>query len=223
MKKAALLVFLPIFLLIAVVSVPYWLGASIEKQLRAQSDLFQRQWQQQPGVSYELYRYQRGYFSSIVDTRFTFDPQIISALAASDFPVMAPFGLIFRHKITHGPRIGKGFSLRTMSKIETLLVPDGRHKAISNFYFGDQAAFSMTTRLEWTGAMKSDGAVPSYRGRDHTGQYHVKWGGVNWGFEGNWITAQGKGRFNAPRFELASADHGVTVVRGSQGCSQSFW
>jgi len=109
MKKAALLVFLPIFLLIAVVSVPYWLGASIEKQLRAQSDLFQRQWQQQPGVSYELYRYQRGYFSSIVDTRFTFDPQIISALAASDFPVMAPFGLMFRHKITHGPRIGRGF------------------------------------------------------------------------------------------------------------------
>ncbi|MCF6324480.1 MAG: YdgA family protein [Gammaproteobacteria bacterium] len=211
MKKTALLIFLPILMLIAVASVPYWVGGAIEKQLRAQSDLFQLQWKQQPGVSYELYRYQRGYLASVVDTRFTFDPQMISVLPMSDALVMAPFSLTFRHTISHGPWIDKGFSLRTMSRIDTVLVPEGEQQATSNFYFGDRGAFAMTTWLEWAGAIRSDGAVPAYRGRDHTGQYDVKWGGVNWGVEGGWMVAQGRGHFNAPRFELANADYGVTV------------
>ncbi len=211
MKKTALLVFLPILMLIAVVSVPYWVGGAIEKQLRAQSDLFQLQWKPQSGVSYELYHYQRGYLASVMDIRFTFDPQMISVLPIPNSLVMAPFSLTFRHSISHGPWIDKGFSLRTMSRIDTVLMPEDGQQAILNFYFGDQGSFAVTTWLEWTGAIRSNGAVPAYRGRDHTGQYDVKWGGINWRVEGSWIEAKGKMRFNAPRFELANADYGVTV------------
>jgi len=209
MKKTALLVFL--LMLIAAASVPYWVGGEIEKQLRAQSDLLQLQWEQQPGVSYEFYRYQRGYFASTVDTRFTFDPQVMPVLPTPSSPVIAPFNLTFRHKISHGPWINKGFSLQVMSKIETIFMPEDRQQATSNYYFGDQAAFSMTTWLEWAGSIRSGGGMPAYRGRDHTGRYDVKWGGLYFRFEGDWITARGKGRFNAPRFELSNAVHGVTV------------
>ncbi len=211
MNKTALLVFLPMLMLTAVASVPYWVGGEIEKQLRAQSDLFQLQWKPQAAISYELSRYQRGYLTSFVDTRFTFAAQVIPVFPTSDSSAMVPFSLTFRHKITHGPRIDKGFSLRTMSKIETVLIPEDEQQATASFYFGDQVAFLITTWLEWSGAVRSDGVVPAYRGRDHTGQYDVKWGGINWGFEGDWITARGKGYFNAPRFELANADYGITV------------
>jgi len=211
MRKITLLIFLPLLVLLSVASTPYWVGGQIEKTLRAQSDLFQQQWQQQAGYTYQLSRYQRGYLSSIVETRFIFEPNIAGLIALPDSTVIAPFSLTFRHQVSHAPWIDGRFSSTVMSEIETVLAPAGELQATSKFYFDQQAAFKMTSRLEWSGALKSDGHVPPYRGRDHTGQYDVKWGGFHFSFEGDWVAASGKGRFNAPRFELSNASQGVTI------------
>ncbi len=169
MRKIALLVVLPLFALLAVALYPFWLGGEIEKQLRLQSDPFQQQWGQLPGISYELSRYQRGYLSSVVDTRVTISPQLIYPLALSDSPLVETFTLTFRNKISHGPWIDNRFSFGLMSKIETLLLPVDGEYTTAKFYFSEQAV-AMTSWLEWTGGIRGDGVIPAYRGRDHTGQ-----------------------------------------------------
>jgi len=211
MKKITLLIFLPLLVLILVASIPYWTGGQIEKALRAQSDLFQLQWQQQAGYSYQLSHYQRGYLSSVVETRFTFEPIITGLLASTDSTAITPFSLTFRHQVSHAPWIDGRLSFTDMSEIETTLLPEGELQSTSKFYFNQQAAFRMISRLEWSGGLRSDGRVLPYRGRDHTGQYDVKWGGFRFSFEGDWIDASGAGHFNAPRFELSNASHGVMI------------
>ena len=211
MKKITWLIFLPLLVLISVALIPYWVGGQIEKTLRAQSDLFQLQWQQQAGYSYQLSHYQRDYLSSVVETRFTFEPTKIGLLASTNSSAIAPFSLTFRHQVSHAPWIDGRRSFTDMSEIETVLLPEGELEAASKFYFNQQAAFSMTSRLEWSGGLRSDGHVLPYRGRDHTGQYDVKWGGFRFSFEGDWITTSGTGHFNAPRFELSNASHGVMI------------
>ncbi|VAW89242.1 hypothetical protein MNBD_GAMMA17-489 [hydrothermal vent metagenome] len=210
MRKIALLVALPLFALLAVALLPFWLGGEIEKQLRLQSEQFQQQWGSLPGISYELSRYQRGYLSSVVDTRVTISPQSIYPLAVSDSSLVETFTLTFRHKVSHGPWIDNRFSLSLMSKIETLLLPVDGQDTSAAFYFSEPAAV-MTSWLEWSGGIWGNGAIPAYRGRDHTGQYDVKWGGFHFSFEGDWLSRQVKGHFNAPRFELVNAAYGVTI------------
>jgi len=211
MKKITLLIVLPLLVLCSAASIPYWVGGQIEKELRSQSDLFQLQWQQQAGYTYQLSRYQRGYLSSVVETRFAFEPNITDLLASTDSAAIAPFSLTFRHQVSHAPWIDGRFSSTVMSEIETVLLPENELRVTSNFYFNQQAAFKMTSRLEWSGGFISDGRVPPYRGRDHTGQYDVKWGGFRFSFEGDWIAASGAGHFNAPRFELSNASRGVMI------------
>ena len=206
-----LLIFLPLLVLISVASIPYWVGGQIEKELRAQSDLFLLQWQQQAGYSYQLSRYQRGYLSSIVETRFTFEPTVTGLLASTNSLAISPFSLTFRHQVSHAPWIDGRLSFTDMSEIKTTLLPEDELQAISKFYFNQQAMFRMTSRLEWAGGFRSDGHLLPYRGRDHTGQYDVKWGGFRFSFEGDWIDASGTGHFNAPRFELRNESHGVMI------------
>ena len=207
MKKITLIVSLSILLLTAVASTPYWVGLAIEKQLRAQSELLQHH----PEFTFDVTRYQRGYLSSVVETRFTFEPQMMGLLPASDTAGGAPVNLLFRHQVSHGPLIDNRLSFATMSKVETVLVPvDGQHAAVS-FYFNDQAPLSISSELEWSGEIRSEGVVPAYRGRDHTGGYDLKWGGLHFSVAGNWIEGRAKGRFNAPRLELGNALHGLSI------------
>lgn len=221
MKKGVLSVLFVGFAIAAVASTSYWIGAEVENQFRAQSEKFQQQLAVQPGVIFEIDRYQRGYFSSIAETTFTFDFNIAAILPPAAQMSTEPFSFTLRHQISHGPWIDEAFSHETMSKIVTTLMPDDEQQELLHFYFSGQPAFSMTTWIEWAGGIKSAGRTPPYTGRDHTDQYDFQWGGLHFEFDGDWSTMQGKGSFNTPRFELSNAAHGMTVG-GLMGNFSSF-
>ena len=222
MKKIVLFISLPLLILVAAALAPYWVSSKVEEHFQVRAKNLQLQLLKQHGVSFEVVRYQRGYLASIADTRFTFDPQAAALLSTSSPSlIMQPVSVVLRHQISHGPWINYQFSQETMSKVVTTVVPGDEQQTTLGFYFGDQAALEMTTWLEWSGVIKSEGSMPAYSGRDHTGQYDFQWGGLHFEFEGDWIAMRGKGRFNTPRFELSNAAHGVTVG-GFSGDFSSF-
>ncbi len=208
--------------IVAAAVTPYWIGAEIEDEFRTQSEQFQQQLAVYPGVSFALDHYQRDYLTSTAETTFTFDPNTAgTASSSSAQPPIAPFRFTLHHQISHGPWIDARFSRETMGQVVTTLVAGDGQQALLNFYFGDQPALAMITILEWAGGIKSEGRIALYRGRDHTGQYDVKWGGLHFEIDGDWIARRGEGRFNSPRFEFSNAAHGVSVG-GLSGKFSSF-
>ncbi len=218
MKKGVLLISLAGLALAAAALTPYWIGTEIENRFRE----FQQQLAVQSGISFTLDRYQRGYLSSTAQTTFTVSPnRSVTALPPSSQPPAALFKFTLHHQISHGPWIDDTFLHGTMSKVVTTLALGDEQPALLPFYFGDQSALAITTWLEWAGGIKSEGRIPLYRGRDHTDQYNLRWGGLHFELDGNWIARRAEGRFNSPRFELANAAHGVTVG-GLSGHFSSF-
>ncbi len=211
MKKRVLCISLPLLIVAAVASVPYWIGVEVEDRFLLQTKNLQQQLFRQHGVMLEILRYRRGYLTAVADTQFTFGPQAVALLPTLSSQTTEPVTMMLRHQISYGPWIDKTFSQKIMSKVETTLVASNEQQAALDFYFPDQPAFSSTTWLEWSGAVNSHGGIPAYSGRDHSGQYDVQWGGLHFEFDGNWVALRGHGRFNSPRFELSNASHGVTI------------
>lgn len=203
----------------AVAAIPWWVGSEIERQFSAQFERLQKQLQAQSDVSLALESYQQGYLESTAVTTLTIDmSQYSPAHAVSPSPV----SIKARHAVTHGPYIDGKFNHDIAAKIISTVIPDSeQQRTLSRFYFGDHPPFEMTTQLAWSGEMSSRGGVPAYSGRDHRGEYDLRWGGLQFESTGNWVAMRGDSELNAPRFELSNASQGITLG-GLHGRFASF-
>lgn len=206
--------------LVAAASIPWWIGREVERQFDAQFEQLRQQLQMQPEVELVLESYRQGFLSSTAVTALTIAGTRL--VSGEDSAPPAPVRVVVAHQISHGPYIDGKFRRDVAARIVSVVTPDSeQQRTLMQFYFRDRSPFKMTTELKWSGEMASYGGIPAYSGRDHSGEYELRWGGLRFESEGDWIAMRGDGEFNAPRFEFTNSSLGITVG-GVTGRFRSF-